>query len=165
MTIITHPWVSKKFHRNENCNSPSRSCSISVFILKLRISCTKTETSKYLNQFKARYYVFSPNAGKYRPENFQIRTLFTQWYSDDPSQPPSVILGGGVILKNCRNRSLKKWQKYTGRLIYSKHATFKRLWTLDNKWIIKESPLWRLFSLYFNKIKFAFKVKSVMFAE
>ena len=98
----------KKFYRNENCNSPSRSCSISVFISKLRINCTKTETSTYLNQFKARYYVFSPNAGKYRPENFRIRTLFTQWYSDGPSQPPYVILGWGVILKNCRNKNFTK---------------------------------------------------------
>ena len=34
------------------------------------------------------YYlsVYSPNAGKYRPEKNQIRTLFTQWFLNATSQ-------------------------------------------------------------------------------
>ena len=49
---------------------------VSVFgVILIRIfahsDCLRRDT-EYLS-------VFSPNAGKYRPEQFQIRTLFTQW--------------------------------------------------------------------------------------
>ena len=63
-----------KMNNSQCVKHYAKSVHIQIFLVRI------FPHSEWIGRDREYLSVFSPNAGKYGPENLQIRTLFTQWY-------------------------------------------------------------------------------------
>ena len=53
------------------------------------------------------WILVSPNAGKYGPEKPRIKTLFTQWYTNECLGPYQIFMMELVKVGNCFRKTLQ----------------------------------------------------------
>ena len=63
-----------KMNNSQCVKHYAKSVRIQIFLVRI------FPHSEWIGRDREYLSVFSPNAGKYGPENLQIRALFTQWY-------------------------------------------------------------------------------------